>query len=221
MAENKEGQDKSEPASAKRLLEARLRGQVSKSQDVTTAAVLLVGGTALFMLGKPMINQIQDFMKFIFQHSATIEINTDNIIKYYPDLLSLVAKAVLPLMLTIFVIVLLSEISQVGLKIAWKKFGEGSNLKRVFNPFSGIKKMMFSSRSMFELLKSIMKLSIIGLVVYWVLSNHSDDTIDLIEHPVGDIALLITKIAFELVIKVVQIYNYCCCRFSISKTKIS
>nr|HPO63907.1 EscU/YscU/HrcU family type III secretion system export apparatus switch protein [Candidatus Kapabacteria bacterium] len=52
MAENKDGQEKTESATAKRLNEARNRGQVSKSMDVTTAAVLLVGGSAIFIFGK-------------------------------------------------------------------------------------------------------------------------------------------------------------------------
>ncbi|MCX6153203.1 MAG: flagellar biosynthesis protein FlhB [Candidatus Kapabacteria bacterium] len=206
MAQNKEGQEKSEPASAKRLLEARLKGQVAKSHDVTTAAVLLIGGYAIYFFGKPMIAQIQDFMKFMFRRAASLEVNYENVMKYYPDLILFLAKATLPLMFAIFVIVLISEVSQVGLKVAWKKFGENSNMMSVFNPFTGIKKMMFSSRSAFELLKSIMKIIIITAVVYWVLHKYFNDTVDLVERPFSDIAVFMAQISFELISKVSAVF---------------
>ena len=56
MAENKEGQEKTELATSRRLEEAREKGQVSKSQDVTTAAMLLIGGLSVFVFGGLIID---------------------------------------------------------------------------------------------------------------------------------------------------------------------
>ncbi|MDQ1266669.1 MAG: Flagellar biosynthetic protein FlhB, partial [Bacteroidota bacterium] len=202
MAENKDGQEKSEPASAKRMLEARLRGQVAKSQDVTTAAVLLLGGISVFIFGKAMIEKLEDFMRFIFNNASSTELTFQNITYFYPAMLGLLAKMLMPILSAIFLIVLAAEISQVGLKFATKKFTEGSNLKQMMKPLSGLKKIFFSSRSIFELVKSFLKLGLIGLVVYWVLARRSEETIGLIERPFSDIASFIVDISFELVWKV-------------------
>ncbi len=206
MAENKDGQEKSEPASAKRILEARQRGQVSKSQDVTTAAVLLFGGLAVFVLGAPMMISFQKFMGFILHNSSSIVINFENIVYYFQSFVAYLATILLPIIGVIFIVILSAEVSQVGVMIATKKFTEGLNFKQIFNPFSGIKKVFFSSKSIFELLKNIFKILILGAVVYWVLSDKWAETIGMLERPYNDIGTFMTDLSMELVIKMGLVY---------------
>ncbi|MBM2814370.1 MAG: Flagellar biosynthetic protein FlhB [Ignavibacteria bacterium] len=202
MAENQDGQEKSEPASAKRLHEARLRGQVSKSHDVTTGAILLFGGIAIFIFGAQMVSNIQVLMKHIFINLSSIEITYQNIIYYYPQFLGILAKLLLPVLITIMIIIFIAEVSQVGLKFATKKFTEGLNFKQILNPFTGLKKLFFSGRSFFELLKSMLKLIIVGAVVVWVLKGRSAETVGLVERPFSDIGNFMVSLSFELILKV-------------------
>jgi len=206
MAENREGQEKTEPATTKRLYEARMRGQVAKSLELTTAAIMLLGGLSVFILGKPLIENYTDFMKHIFHQCWSMEITFDNINHYYISLIGFLAKILIPIILAIFIISLMAEISQVGFKIANKKFTEGLNWKQVFNPFIGIRKIFFSTRSLFELSKSIAKLLVLGLIAYQVLSSYTIDTIKLIEKDVGSLAILIVQISLELIIKIGVVY---------------
>ncbi len=206
MAENKDGQEKSEPASAKRMLEARQRGQVSKSQDVTTAAVLLFGGFAVFVLGAPMMSSFRNFMGYILSNSSSIVLNFENIIFYFQSFVAFLATIQLPIIGLIFVIILSAEISQVGVKIATKKFTEGLNFKQIFNPFSGLKKVFFSSKSIFELIKNIFKILILGTVVYWVLSDKWEETIGMLERPFVDIGVFMVDLSMELVLKMGLVY---------------
>ena len=205
MAENKDGQEKTEPATAKRLAEARNRGQVSKSQDVTTAAVLLIGTIIVFIFGKPMLANIQYFMTEIFRKSTQIQITDHTTPQYFSDFMLFLANILLPILVSIFAVVLISEISQVGLKIASKKFTEGLN-KQIFNPFAGLKKIFFSTRSLFELIKSLLKLILMGGIVYWVLSDKADETALLIEKPYFELGSFIAKVSMELIIKVGIVY---------------
>lgn len=206
MAENRDGQEKSESPSARRLMEARQRGQVSKSMDVTTAAVLIGGGLAVFMLGAPVVGNLKSFMGYIFTNSATIQITQQNISQYYLDFLGFMAELLMPISFTIFLIALAAEISQVGFKFATKKFTEGLRFKEIFNPFKGLKKIFFSGRSFFELLKSLLKLLIIGLTVYLVLDGKSEEITGLLERPFLDIGNFMASVAFELVMKVGGVY---------------
>ena len=206
MAENKDGQEKTESATAKRLNEARNRGQVSKSMDVTTAAILLVGGSAIFIYGNEMFADLQNFMKYIFSNSTNIIVTEQNLSHYFFEVIVILAQILLPILLTIFAIIFVSEISQVGFKIATEKFTKGLNFKQIFNPFSGMKRMFFSGRSLFELAKGIAKLLIIGYVVYDVLASKAEKMISLVEVPFGDIAKFIVDMSFELILKVGIIY---------------
>ncbi|MCX7735912.1 MAG: flagellar biosynthesis protein FlhB [Candidatus Kapabacteria bacterium] len=206
MAENKDGQEKTEPASAKRIREARARGQTAKSMDVTTAAVLLVGGVIVFLMGSPMMADIQKFMRIIFIESTNIELTTQNISAYYFKFILFFIKLILPIVSLIFLIVLIAEISQTGLHIATKKFTEGLNFKRIFNPLSGLKKIFFSGRSVFELTKSLIKIFILGFVVYDILEDKVQETIDLIEKPISEIGAFLASVSLEVVAKVGAVY---------------
>lgn len=202
MAENQDGQEKTEQPSAKRLNEARQRGQVSKSMDITTAVVLLGGGMTVFIVGKPLVDDYVKFMKHILMHSSLINISAQNANHYYMQLVMFLAGILLPLILIIFAMVFAAEVSQVGLKFATKKFTEGMGMKQLMKPHEGLKKVFFSQRSFVELVKSIFKLLLIGAVVYWVLSEKIETTIAMIERPFIDIAIFMVAVSFELVLKV-------------------
>src|SRR5687767_11182733 len=62
MAEN-DGQERTEQATPKRLEEARRKGQIPRSRDLSTAAVTLVGGAALYMLGGQITGQMAEMMR--------------------------------------------------------------------------------------------------------------------------------------------------------------
>lgn len=203
MAENKEGQEKTDSASAKKLRDAREKGQVSKSSDVTTAGILLLGGLSVFLFGGALLGTYQGFMKTVFTNIATITINDYSFTHYFSKLLIFMASLILPIILTIFTIAIAGEVAQVGLKWASKKFtSEGMRWEQVFNPFKGMKRIFWSKNSMVELLKSIMKILLLSLVVFFVLRSKDDDIIGLMERPFSDIGTFMADISFELVWKV-------------------
>ena len=62
MAEN-DAQERTEQATPKRLEEARKKGQIPRSRDLSTAAVTLVGGAAMYMLGGQITGQVAGMMR--------------------------------------------------------------------------------------------------------------------------------------------------------------
>ncbi|OGU18413.1 MAG: flagellar biosynthesis protein FlhB [Ignavibacteria bacterium GWB2_35_12] len=206
MAENKEGQEKTEPASAKRLNEARARGQVSKSFDVTTAAMMLFGGIIVFLFGKALISGLQEFMRYIFYNSSSINITQDNIGSIFLQLLLFLAKVLLPILVLVMLIAFVAEVSQVGFKFATKKFTEGLHFKRIFNPIGGLRKIFMSGRAVFELVKSFAKLLLFSLIVYQVLSSRAEETVGLMERPIDDIGAFIASVCFELLTKISLVF---------------
>lgn len=206
MAENKEGQERSEDPTAKRMLEAQQRGQVAKSTDVTSAAMLLVGGVIVYQFGSSMMQSIQDFMELLIRNSSRIFLDDSNMAGYFDQLMFFMALLVAPIMLIIFTIALIAEISQVGLKVATKKFTEGLNFKKIFNPFPGLRRLILSDRTAFELVKSIFKVAIIGTLVYFILRDEIETLIQLITLPYQAIGPFMAELSFELVYKVALIY---------------
>lgn len=208
MAENQDGQEKTEDATGRRLEEARNRGQVAKSTDVTNAGILLLGGTSLYIFGQPMMDNFRSFMTMILHNSSSIQITDQNVIGYFYHLILFLAQMLLPIMSTIFVIALGSEIAQVGVHFAGKKFTEGLDFKKIVNPFSGLKKVFFSSRSIVELIKSFLKLLVLGGLAYSVLSSKKEAMIAVIEKPFMEIANMMIDVSFELLIKISLVYIF-------------
>ncbi len=206
MAETPDGQEKTEPASGKRLEEARQRGQVSKSIDITTAVILVFGMVIFLTLGPPMIGGLKGFMRDTFFNLNTIDITEQNIVNQYTKLLLFLASILLPILGLIFVAGLAAEISQVGFKFASKKFTEGAQLKALANPLMGLRKLFFSGRSFFELGKSLLKLFVLGFVVYSVLDDKLEPTMALMDMPFYEFADMMVSVTFEMFLKVGAVF---------------
>lgn len=206
MAETPEGREKTEPASAKRIQEARQRGQVAKSVEITTSAMVFLGGLITLLYIPVLSNKLQDYFKYSIADSFSTQLNDYSIISFFLKTSLMLANLVLPLILIFLGIILIVEVSQVGFHIATKKFTKGLNFSTVFNPLPGLKRMFFSGRSYFELTKSLMKLGILGWVVYSILQKYVQNTINLISMSLRDISKTLFDITIELILKVGAVY---------------
>ncbi len=206
MAENKDGQEKSELPSRKRVLEEKDKGNVSKSTDVTTAGLILLGGFTVFLFGDGIFDNYKTLMTTALSNSANITIDNESFIGYFHIIVGFLAKILLPVIVIIFLISYAGEVAQVGFQVASKKFTEGLKWKQIFNPFSGLKKIFFSKRSIFELAKSIAKILILGAVVVFTLWGRDDEIIGLVKKPYFEIGNYMAMISIELVIKVGIVY---------------
>jgi len=202
MAETPDGMEKSEQPTGKKLSDARDRGLVAKSVDFTSAAILLFGGLVVFGFGNSLTNQLMSFMKHLITHSSQVVLNEENIPHYYGQLAGLLGILLLPVLSIIAAIALVAEVRQVGFHFASKKFTEGVNIAQLFNVFGGIQKMLFSSRSLFELGKSIIKLLIIGAVLYTVLDKRIEGIVSISSKPYQEIGAFMVAITIELLWKI-------------------
>ncbi len=206
MAENKDGQEKTEDATQRRKQESRDEGQVAKSVDVTTASILLIGGSTVFLMGGGVLSNYQNFTKQIFGNLNKVNLTDITVPTLFNDLMSFIAITVVPLMLLIVFIALSSEIGQVGFHFATKKFTKGLRFNKIFNPFPGMKRIFGSKHTLFELVKNFTKIIILGYVVWTVLSNKQEHIISLVEKPFSEIGSSMASIAFEILLKLSLVY---------------
>lgn len=206
MAENKEGQEKTESATSKRLEEAKEKGQVSKSTDITTSVMLLIGGMSLFIFGASMYTQIIKFFDYSFRNSWSIKLTEANVLKMYPDLIAFIASLILPLLLLFTFLILAAEISQVGLTVATKKWTDPETYKKLFKIGSGIKRIFFSSQSFFELLKSIAKVILLGGVIMWIIYDNLEAIVTVPLQNYTALIELMGDLSFKIVLAVGLVY---------------
>lgn len=200
MAENADGQEKTEAPSGKRLSDARDKGQVAKSADLTSATMLLVGGILVWSFGTSLTRGLQEQMVWALRNAnyALTDLSAGLL---FEEVIASLAWLVLPVIATIFAVVVAAEIAQVGFRFAGKKFTEGLNFQRIFNPLPGLKKLVFSKQTAVELLKGFLKIGVVGLVAWSVLSDEAETAVSLMSRPYTEMGSYMFSLTFELVWK--------------------
>lgn len=206
MAETPEGREKTEPATPRRISEARQRGQVAKSIDVTTAVMIILGGFIILIFTNYLVTNLRVFFQNSLSNFNSIELTDREVGQLFYKIVIFISQTILPLLGLIYFLVLVSEISQVGFHLATKKFTKGLNFRTIFNPLGGLKRIFFSGRAFFELFKSLLKLLILGWVVYSVLKKYIVWDLSLIDRPIWEIPKIMFDVTFELIAKVGAVY---------------
>ena len=193
--------EKTEEPTAKRKADARKKGQVGRSQEVNAAFVLLVGFLILRLLGGNAIAEIMNYSTYIFGN-LNADINEESIMQMFIGMIILLAKTSMPLMVFIMIIGLAMNIAQVGFMFTTEQlqFNPGK-----LGPISGFKRM-FSKRSLVELVKSLIKIVIIG---YFVFSYLSDEIFQIPKLIYMDLMAGLNKMSdsiFTLAFKIIGVF---------------
>lgn len=181
MAENEDGQERTERPTAKRLEEARRKGQVPRSPELAAAAVVLMAGGALYLLGGAIGGGMAAMMRRSLSLSPMAAGDTFAAINAFRDAAFEALVACTPVLAAAFLAALAAPLAIGG----WNFSGEalGFRFDRV-NPVSGFGRI-FSARSVAELAKSLAKFAAVGSIAVAVLWSQADDLLRLSREPVG------------------------------------
>ena len=208
FAEDANGAEKSEEPTSKKLDDARKEGQVAKSQEVATAFSLL----AFFLILRFGYGFMAENFEAIF---GRVYNNIPNVARMYDGFLpfnyinSIVMNAFLtvllisaPFFIIGFLIVFLCDLVQVGFKPTGKPLAPKFSK---LNPISGMKKI-FSTRKVFELIKSILKLVIMAVVIISYFSDRQESIFLLYDIPLKQAIGLMGSFIIDLGIRIAMAY---------------
>ncbi|WP_051544836.1 flagellar biosynthesis protein FlhB [Butyrivibrio sp. MC2021] len=208
FAEDANGAEKTEQPTAKKLDDARKDGQVAKSQEVATAFSLLV----LFLILRFGYTFIGENFVSIFNRTYD---NIPNIARLYDGHLpwayitstlngAMITMLLIcaPFFITGFLIAFLCDIVQVGFKPTSKPLQP--KLSKL-NPISGMKKI-FSTRKLFELAKSILKLVIMAAVIYSFFTGRTESLFLLYDMPLKQAIGLMGNLIIDLGLRIAAAY---------------
>lgn len=174
-------QERTEEATPKRQEEAREKGQVSRSKELSTMAILMTSALAFLFMGQQLSASLQHLMRdnFIikrqdiyddfFSYNAVMASGKDVLFDFSPFLVMLVLVA-------FFAPMLVGGWLFSPKAIAFK----GDKL----NPISGIKRL-FSANSLMELLKALAKFIIIVGVAILMLWHYMHDLLSIGRNGLG------------------------------------
>ena len=195
------GQEKTEKATPKKRSKAREEGQVAKSMELPSVFVLLSGVAVLFFTGHFFGTQFSELMRTSFTFGTIPLFNIQYCMSLLDQFSSWFLKLVLPVMGAVVFTALAINIFQVGFHISTKPIKP--DLKR-FNIIKGFGRLL-SIRSMAELIKSILKLTIIGCIVYSVIRNESQTFLHIHHWEVSAILIYMLKVIFKIFMWVIMV----------------
>lgn len=191
-------EDKTEAPTPKRRKELRDKGQVARSPEVGTAVTFLLAWLALKAFGQDTMRTLSDLLTFSFQNIKQPDVTDTALMHLGISLAMLFARVVLPFAGIMAVGGLVVNIAQVGFHVTTKALRP--QFSRV-NPASGAKRFV-SIRSLFELLKSMAKIAIVGFVAFKALSDHVNQLALLTGGDLKAGMTLAADIGMELLLKV-------------------
>lgn len=191
--------EKTEEASAKRLEKAREDGDVPRSRELATCTVLLATGIGFSIMGQPLNTALKTNMSGLLQLERQAAFDPVFLLSRIADSILSLMIAFAPLALLIIVVAIASP-ALIG---GWIMSGKALIPKfSKLNPISGLSNLI-SKNSAVEIVKSIGKSFLVGIVAYTVIKANMDHMLSLSQLPVdeaiGAVASLMLK-AFLLIV---------------------
>ncbi|WP_248742926.1 MULTISPECIES: flagellar biosynthesis protein FlhB [unclassified Pseudomonas] len=180
MAESESGQDKTEDPTEKRKKDSREKGEIARSKELNTLAIMLAGSGALLVFGGMLAQDLMELMRMNFTLSREVIMDQGAMGKFLMNSGLIALVAIQPIMITLLLAAFLGPIALGG----WL-FAAGSMAPKFsrLNPGAGLKRM-FSAKSVIELLKALAKFLIILAVALVVLSGDVDDLLRIAHEPI-------------------------------------
>ncbi|MGV8074052.1 MAG: flagellar biosynthesis protein FlhB [Syntrophobacteraceae bacterium] len=192
-------QEKTEKPTGKKLEDARERGSVAKSSELNAVVVLFVGSAALLLSAGLISSNFKEILNDMW--SGGFHAGSDAAFDsgLYHRLIIHFFIMVLPTAIgTLIAGIIINLIQTKGFLVSFESIA--LDFKKI-NPLSGFKRL-FSLRSLLEVIKSILKIIIIGYSIYGVLSSEYGALLDALGKETGLIAETFGRLAFKMVVRV-------------------
>jgi flagellar biosynthetic protein FlhB len=195
---NDTAQEKTEKATFHRREKAREDGKVVKSQELNSAAMLLLGFTGLYMLGPHLAGQVRNMMSYTMANITMIATKDPTFVSVFGDYFLRFFMIIAPVLTIVTVIALTSNIAQVGFKITPK------SMEPKFEKLDVLKglKRLFSLKSLVHLVRDTIKLGIVGLVAFYAIKGEFESFFLLPDMTIAQLATAMGQLSLILGLKV-------------------
>ncbi len=165
--------EKTEQPTPKKLRDARKKGQVAKSKEVSGTFGIIAVLTTLWFMSDTFLDTIQEMVilpSTVYNEpfGEAFKIVTHGILEKTIELL-------LPLVMVSMLSAIIGNVMQFGFLLA----GEGikPDIKKI-SPIAGFKRI-FAVKNLVEFFKSVIKIIFLSIVVYFVIKNSLGDMVNL------------------------------------------
>jgi len=179
MADKDKSQEPTEQPTAKRLKDARDKGDVPRSRELNTMAITLCAALTVLLLGETMLNNIAEIMTRGLSLSRADVTDTSRLLFPLGAAVSAATNLLTPWMLIISAVALFAPMALGG----WSFSASAMKFKgERINPLSGLKRL-FAMRGLVEMFKAMAKFFFVGGIAILVLRSLAGDFFGLGRQP--------------------------------------
>ncbi|GFO67290.1 flagellar biosynthesis protein FlhB [Geomonas limicola] len=187
---------KTEKPTSKKVHEAKSKGSVPRSREMTSAISLISAMIGLYATSGIILKTLKSNMHDIFAGITRTDLTYTGVHALLIKQFGCLALILGPFVLIVLVAGIVVEMSQGGVMLSTEKLK--FDITRL-NPAQGISKL-FNKDSLFEVAKSFVKLLIVGYMAYKILTEEMEGIIYLVDRDLPGILEFIGHLAFKIVL---------------------
>ena len=167
--------EKTEEATPKRKEDARKKGQVVKSYDLTSAVTLMLLVLVFQLMGNSVLTALHSYLTHSLENGMSRIVTQGNLTALFLQDSGIYLKAVLPMMGAVMGIGALANIVQTGL--LWTTDPLKPHGQRL-NPIEGLKNI-FSKKVLLQFVKNLLKLILVGALSWSFVKENLEEILSL------------------------------------------
>lgn len=175
MAESDSGGERTEEPTAKKLSDARKKGQIARSKELGTMFVLVGSAGGMFIVGDALVESMAKMMKRLFSPSRNEVMDVHAL---YNIIISAISDVMSPLLWLFAIIALAAFVGNTllgGMSFSWEAMAPKASK---ISPIAGFKRM-FGVQALVEFIKSLLKFFVVFIVAYLLLTSLFDQILSL------------------------------------------
>lgn len=189
--------EKTEKATPKKLQDARKKGQVAKSQDVPAVATFVVSMSATLAMAPKIYDFLKSYIEHVMDKIATVDMAKEGVSLLVQGLY-IVFMTSFPIVVAVALVGAFTNFFMVGPMFATEVFKFDP---KKFDPIQNLKSK-FKVKTLIELLKSIVKISIAAYICYAVVMDGIDIVISAVGQPVYVSLEIVSHFLLQVLIRV-------------------
>lgn len=189
--------NRTESATPKKLREARNKGEVARSIEISAGVNMLVGLTVVSASMGHVFHQVKLLMQDTYSQFSLVPISINNMTGIMRHTVSKLFVITIPVLFFIILSVVLANYLQTGFKITPEAIKP--KLSKI-NPINGFKRL-FSMRGIIELLKAAIKIIFVIIIVWGVLKARLPESLLMLSAPFKHNLISVGRMIWEVIWK--------------------
>ncbi len=193
---------KTEKATPRREQEARKKGNVAKSPEISTAITLVVAILLLKVGGETLYGYFFYITKNYFSHLHDTDVSMENLAPLFMEILFHILIITIPILLIFFIAAIISNLIQVGFLLTFEPIKPNLNKLNVITGF----KNLFSKNAIATLFKSLAKIIFVGYLAFDTIRENLPLLVNFFFQGIEVNLLSVSAIAMKILIKITMAF---------------